>query len=312
MFKKISVEGVPLTRDFVQSFAALPALPGEREVKPARLEYLLLQLRDGRFCGPDWAIGWCLDTQTEYRLDGQHTGGKDGLLNHLPADVPFPEGLLATVARYEFESIELDGAALFNLFNHPKSARTNEDVMGLYRASQITLTGFSRKFLVAVGNGVAEYEKGLKASGASDTWILSPRERGIYFSNPARTEYVQVAEWLAGFSAAKNAGFLNRPAIVAEMIKHWMTNASAANQFWSYVFSENHPEPDHHTRTLAQTYREWGRQKKYKPFQYRSKAATAWKHYLREMKGATASAQDLTTPQMSFDQAPPSQDSASA
>jgi hypothetical protein len=246
---------------------------------------LLNAIKDGKFGGPSWARGIDRSDNTEYRLDGQHSSK---LLISLPDDVPFPSGLLVTIDTWEFDSIAEDGAPLFNLFNHPKSARTNEDAIGIYRAQVVALSDISKRLLMRIGDGIAEYQKGLNSQSAV---VLAPRERGVYFEEEER--YVRFACWISPFKDTKNARFLERPAIVAEILHSWLANADRATEFWDYVLRESHADPDHETRTLAETFKSWAMQKKYKPSQYRAKAATAWRHYLREMRAHHDSGDEL-------------------
>jgi hypothetical protein len=65
------------------------------------------------------------------------------------------------------------------------------------------------------------------------------------------------AQWLATFQGRKNATFLRRPVIVREMLAHRRASpasAELADQFWTLVFTESHPEPDHPSRVLAEWY----------------------------------------------------------
>ena len=282
MFTKMNAEAVPLTRELAQTHATLAPLPGERELKPSRLNYLLTQIKDGRFVGADWAVGKERSSGEVYRLDGQHSSY---LLANLPVEIPLPSTLV-TITTYEFDHVEIDADGLFNLFNNPASVRSNEDIMGLYRASHAELSALSRRLLIKITNGIANYEKDRLDRGAKDARVWLPRKRGNYFTNP---RYIDIALWMATFQGTKNDDFLAKPPIVAEMIEHKLTNPAVADQFWLYVFTEGHPEPDDITRTLADTYRTWLQtQKKHKPEQYRQKAAIAWKHYVRELKAVAA------------------------
>lgn len=277
-FKKISVEGVPLTLQLAREFAALPPLPGERDVKPARLQFLEARLRDGRFDGPTWARGHCRADGKTYRLDGQHSSK---LLASLPEGLPFPEGLLVTINTYEFDSIEMDGAPLFNLFNHPRSNRTNEDAVGIYRAAAAAeLREIPKPLLSDLAAGVGEYNKGLPPETA---WLLQARDRPSYFVH--RKEYEQFALWATRFTEVKNAVFLRRAPIVAEMLSNWLHDGDRATEFWDYVLRENHPEPDHETRQVAETFREWiTAVKKRRNADYRKKASRTWNNFLKEAR----------------------------
>jgi len=260
-----------------KEFAELKPLPGERDERPGRLDYLLRHVQQGTFGGPCWARGIDKSTGVLYRLDGQHSSK---LLAALGADL-FPKDLLVTVDDWEFDSVDQDAAAVFNLFNHPKSVRSNEDVIGLYRAQSVDLADIPKKLLVHFGNGIFEHQKTVLAPEKGV--LLTPRERGLYFVH-GKYPFGPFACWAAGFAETKNHDFLARPAIVAEMVSSWKVDPDKATEFWTMVLCENHPEVDHETRTLAETFRQWSMQKKYKTTQYRTKASTAWKHFLREQR----------------------------
>jgi hypothetical protein len=267
--------GIPLTRELAISHASLPAMPGEREVKTARLKFLKDLLDRGLFVGVDWHQGLCAADGIMYRLEGQHSSH---MLSELdPA--AFPGDQLARITTWNFDTVEHDSATLFNLFNNPRSARTNEDVMGVYRASVPELAQLSRKFLINVANGVHEREDQKWDDG--DEQALpphGPRERGLYFFHP---EPVQAALWLSRFQSLKNQGFLGHPTLVSEMLRQWEQNAVAATTFWEFVYRENHPEVDHETRELAETYRDWTARRKQRAPQFRARAAKAWKTFLK-------------------------------
>jgi hypothetical protein len=275
-FTKVKVEGVPLSVELANEFAALSPLPGERDERDQRREYLERHLRNGTSGGPCWARGRCLSDGSVYRLDGQHSSK---LLSNLPPDIAFPTGLLVTIDDWEFDTLEQDGPAVFNLFNHPKSARTNEDAVGIYRARAKVLNDISKPFLVKVGDGIAEYERGRDGG-----MVLVPRERGSYFL--LSDQYRDFTLWIGRFRTTKNAAFMKRPALVAEMLADWLYSSEHATEFWQYVLTESHPEADHETRALAEQFRQWSMQKKYKGADYRKRAASVWKHYLREVRVA--------------------------
>jgi len=278
MYRKLAVDSMPLTPELAAEFAALPPLPGERDVRVARRMYLLVQLQRGKFSGPDWADGHCVATGLTYRLDGQHSSG---MLTTLPEGTHFPTGLLATITHYEFDSMG-DAADVFNLFNNPRSVRNNADMMGTYAAQVPELEAYSRDFLVDVANGFYEYEQKRHAAKAKDAVLLPSRERGIYFMVPNRPDFLEYTHWLANFRDRKNSSFLHRSIIVADMLTHRAADAAIAEAFWGLVFSENHPDPDDETRMLAEWFREQlavSAKPKLDMKAFRRKTAMAWKRF---------------------------------
>jgi hypothetical protein len=253
MFRKVKADSMPLTPELASQFAGMVALPGERCLRPSRSMYLAAQLMIGKFSGPDWATGYCKADGVTYRLDGQHSSD---LLVNLPHGHTFPADLIATITRYEFDSMD-DAPDVFDLFNNPRSVRNNADMMGVYKAHVPALAGYSREFLINVANGLHESEYQRRQKGAKDAVLLGARERGVYFAGVAgRPDFLEITHWLANFRELKNAAFLTRPVIVAEMIGHRATAPDLATTFWDLTCTEKHPDPEHETRVLAETFRE--------------------------------------------------------
>jgi hypothetical protein len=278
MYRKVTVESVPLTPELAAQFARMVPLPGERCLRPTRRAYLAAQLLRRKFSGPDWADGTCKTDGITYRLDGQHSSD---LLANLPTGAEFPADLLATITHYEFDSME-DAADVFNLFNNPRSVRNNADMMGVYAARVPGLETFSREFLVDVSNGLYEFEAQRKRRGAKDAVLLGPRDRGLYFLYPNRPEFVTMLEWLAAFRELKNAMFLHRPVIVSEMLAHRMAAPTVADVFWPLVYTETHADPDHETRVLAEAFRELlavASRPKLDQSVFRRKTQRAWRQF---------------------------------
>src|SRR5438128_1595842 len=126
------VERPQLTVEYATEFSVMTPLPGERECKRSRVEFLTNLMRQQRFMSPIWAAGDEHATGRRYRLDGQHSSYA---LSHLPSGVPFPEGLSVILLIFEFDSVAQDGMDLFEYFNNPRSTRNNVDLMGLWRAN---------------------------------------------------------------------------------------------------------------------------------------------------------------------------------
>jgi len=277
----IRVEGVPLTRELAQQHIELLPMPGEREAKPQRIKFLREHLLNGTFMSPQWAVGRDRETGIHYRLDGQHSSK---FLSEL-AEGEFPQDLTVQMTTWEFDSFADDAADLFNLFNNPRSARSNEDVMGVYRAQVPALAHLPRAFLVHVANGIHLHENLRYDDGAEDVLPLhGPRERGEYFRESQAS--VEIALWLSQFLTTKNQSFMGRAEIVAEQIREWRAAPDLATEFWSYVFREDHPQADHETRVLAETFREWAITRRTRAPQYRAKAVKAWKEYQKQGKKA--------------------------
>jgi hypothetical protein len=291
-FKLLDVQGMPCTKGAAAAHFALTGLPGEREVKRQRVKFLQGLLDHNAFAAPSWARGRCLEDGLMYRLDGQHSSA---MLSELDErDIPL--GLMIQMATWEFDTVSRDAVDLFNMFNNPRSARTNEDVMGVFRAGVPALSHLSRKFLVNVANGIHVRETEKWEDGDEDALgPYPPRDHGLYYG---AEQSVAVALWLSRFQGTKNQSFLTQPAILAEMIHEWAVNEALATTFWTVVFTEfGEHDPSHPARVLAEFYRDATRKKYQRPPQWKAKAAKAWKTFLHtEVASAEAELASLTEP----------------
>jgi len=263
-----------LTPALVAAFAAYPGLPGERELKSAHLAFLRQRLEGGTFLGVDWAVGVQRETGTRYRADGQHS-------SRLLADVPpeeFPSDLRATITTYEFDSLDEDGYVLFNLFNHPKSVRTNTDLMGVYRAHHEDLGDLPNGFLRNVAAGIDFYRREQRDP---DLFTLAPRDQGVYWQE---AEHRAFARWLWTFHEARHFWMVKKAGLVAEILSDVSTadQADLAREFWAHVLAESHPDEDHESRELARELLKMKQgQKKISQKDLRKLANKVWRRYCR-------------------------------
>jgi hypothetical protein len=79
--------------------------------------------------------------------------------------------------------------------------------------------------------------------------------------------------------------------IVADMISQWATTPDDATAFWSLVFTESHPNPNHVTRLLAAWFREQlaaSKQPRLDLESFRRKTRKLWRVYQSEKDRAAA------------------------
>lgn len=250
MYFKKSTRIEPLTPELAKEIAAMPGLPGERELRPARLKFLRSHIKDRSFVGPNWAIAVGDKTGETFRINGQHSSN---LLASLEPE-EFPDGLNVTIDVYEFTDFDTDAAGLFNLFDHPRSARTDTDFMGIFRARHEEFVGMDNAFLVKIASGIdANIRMRVeKAEGGAKTQLygelLPHREHGNYFENK---QYRQFAVWLYQWRNTTHFAFVGRNGVTSEILEDWRASVEFATEFWSYVFRENHPDPEHESRELV-------------------------------------------------------------
>lgn len=275
-YKKISSEFVPLTPELAKRFATMTPVPGERRIKSARLKNHENRLQQGHFGSPTWArLIVTNNDRNEWRLDGQHTSNV--LANCVP-DL-FPRDEHVTIHTYEVTSLETDMADLFELFDSPVAARSNEDKMNMYASQFPDLAGFHPGFLVKVANGVDYFFRDMKNTTLPFSKLFVSREHGMYFDHEINRKF---ALWLHQWHESLNAWMIGKPGLAAEMFSDWKLNPSLAESFWNFVLNESHPDPDNETRELARQLKDWNSKK---PIigqdRFRLRAQKEWNRYRR-------------------------------
>jgi len=276
--KKVGSQLEVLTKELAQQFSSMEPLPGERDPKPGRILFFQKHLKEGTFIDPTWSKGICKADGKEYRLDGQHSSW---MLANLDLAEPFPE-LMVTIQIYEFDSIAGDSATLFDIFDNPASVRTDIDIMGIFKAPYMELKDIPKKFLDQVAKGIRFQQRELTANGE----VFQRRSKGVYFKHEV---YRNFAVWLYQFHASKHDWMISKDGIVAEIVNDYQYNPQLAYDFWSQVFFESNPDPDHITRDLSTTLKDWTRATKKKTaLQFQKMTKKSWDTYrkLVEMKAA--------------------------
>jgi hypothetical protein len=269
MFSKTNVRLKTCTQEVAVAFSKMPALKGERPLRPSRLAFLRGHLANGTFVSPTWAVVVDKATGIHYRANGQHSSTVLAGLS----ETEYPADLLVTVEEYTSDDLVKDAFPIFDLFDHPSSSRSNIDVMNLHRVYYEDLNDVDAKLVLTLAGGIALYEKGL------DTGIFLPaRDRGAYL---AQDDYRQFILWAAPFAKAVHGWMLHKPGIVAEMLSQRRLDAATAETFWQLVFTESHPDADHETRELSRTLKEWAAKPRVTQDRFRKETAKQWRRYRR-------------------------------
>jgi len=284
MFAKTNVTLETCTPESAHAFATMAPLLGERTLKVNRLNFLRGHIQEGRFVSPTWAVVIDSRTGKKCRANGQHSSTVLAELTPEAFAAAFPNGLLVTIEEYTSDNLDEDGFVLFDLFDHPKSARSNADTMGLHRAHHPDLVNVDLNLLVNLGNGFAYFN-----ATREDGTELAPRSRGIYYAEPI---YRDFALWAAPYHDSRHAWMFKKPGLVAEMFYEiTMVDEVMAKDFWQLVLTESHPDADHETRELSHTLRELAQKQKTVPqTRFRKEAAK----YFRRFRLGLAKANTVT------------------
>jgi hypothetical protein len=281
MYYKKSTRIEPLTQDLAKQVAAMPGLPGERQIRGARLKFLHNHLRNGSFVGPNWAVAIHETSGETFRINGQHSSN---MLANLGQE-DFPEGLNVTIDTYGFTDMREDAPGLFNLFDHPRSARSDTDFMGISRAFYPEFANMDNAFLVKVASGIdANIRLRMEKADSSTKTIIYEelfphRDHGYYF---LKEEYRQFAVWLYQWRETTHFPFIGRNGVTSEILDDWRAEADFSTEFWGYVFRENHPDPEHESRELVRDLQLLSmKSKKVSADEWQKKARKYWQRYFR-------------------------------
>jgi hypothetical protein len=151
-FKLVDSQTVDLTPDLAITFSTMPASVSERDLKPKRLDYLKDRLLSGHAISFNWARAKVVDTGEVFRVNGHHSSNMLAGLNGA-----FPAGLKVHIDDYEVEHKEAL-ALLFRQFDSRVSARTIDDISGVYQGLQAGLAGVTKNVARKAIEGIAWYK----------------------------------------------------------------------------------------------------------------------------------------------------------
>src|SRR5215472_15337063 len=246
--RKVDVKKVLFTPEWMEKeFHPLPGLFGERDLKKIRIAFLRMLIAENRYQGPSLAIVIDKSTGKTYRGNGQHT---DYVMSHLegakfPVDPVTGEPLLATLDVWEIETMD-EAHDLFDIFDNPMCSRNNADYMTMVKSAYPELRQLPSSFLIHATNAIdAYFAKQPKGSH------IKPRYRGddLLCDDTNRAFVV----WLSRFLDSENANFIGRTLAMAVAFEGWLSQdlKEKATLYWTYVFENNHPDPDDESHLLA-------------------------------------------------------------
>lgn len=269
-----------LTREVAKTFMEMRRMPGERKKKPVRLKYFQSLLKDGLFGSPVWSKALVGNDPDPFRADGQHTST---VLSSCPDEL-FPKDQHVTIFTFHLDLMTERGQ-LFERFDHPKAARSNDDKLQMYAASYDDLLNLDLPILGKALRGVNYHNATLKS--VNELILPASRDVGTLLADPTNRNFCL---WLAQWQKAKHNDFLGKIGITAEIYSDWLSQADLATKFWGEVLTESNPDANDYTRDLATTLNDWCLKKPLKPpEELRKKAKSIWERW-RRMKAPTLDA----------------------
>jgi hypothetical protein len=279
MIRKVKVELLVLTLLLAIEFAQMSAVPGERDEKPGRIEWLRGHLARGTFLGVDWHLVLDQSTGKTYRCEGQHSSK---LLAALPPE-EFPEDLMATVTHWEVSSLSDQGHTLFDYFNNPASVRNLADIVGSDTAQfdwagpdgveiekkfrETTAKGIEAYYQMRFENEFKQWKRLLeKAEDKADIAELrrgkptkqklpEKRDIGTLFCDEQYRRFCLFLSRLRTVTVnqkpVKHKFVLTESGTVSVIFGDWLRDEDFAHSFWAEVITEANPDPEDISRECA-------------------------------------------------------------
>lgn len=223
-FTEISSKLVKCTHKLAKEFDQMELYPLDRGYKKARLEYHRQACANGSFRGPEWASVHVKDIDKVFRMNGKHTSR---VLCEL-YDAGTPYACEVVLRRYECPSMA-DAAHLFATFDAKDSARSKQDILRGYAASDKNTAVLTPKQLTVVTSAIAfsKMEDSYRKSNTEtqSLWLL---------------ENSAFVDWFVSLlegREAKEVSHVMRMSVVAAMLKTWEARKRDSTEFWTDVIT---------------------------------------------------------------------------
>lgn len=234
--RKEKPKTVQATKLLVKEFAEMEKLPRERPLSERRLQIYRRLLSAGEFRPVTWASAHCKETDTIYRVNGQHTSTLLAELEKLP-------DFFVTVERYVCDTLE-DVAKLYATFDSGIGSRTNNDIIQSFASTIKELAGIKKKTFISVV-AAASYHK----------WGLTYHQHPPAERAELLFDHIEFAIWADGIlwptdSNQEEAKHMNRAGVVTAMMGSYQKSQSDSDKFWRLVQTGDAPKANDPSRVL--------------------------------------------------------------
>lgn len=227
---------VQATRGLVKEFIEMDPLPRERPLSERRLQIYRRLLSAGEFRPVTWASASCKETNTTYRVNGQHTSTLLGELEQLP-------DFFVTVERYSCDTLE-DVAKLYSTFDSGIGSRTNNDIVQSFASTIKEFSGLKKKTFLLVA-----------AAGSYHKWGFTYHQHPPAERAELLFDYIDFTVWVDGIlwpadANQEDASHMNRAGVVAAMLGSYQKSQSDSDKFWRLVQNGAAPKANDASRVL--------------------------------------------------------------
>jgi len=214
-----SSKTVPLTKEVLDQFRALPASPVERGLDKRHVTILKEKIEAGKGIPFTWATA-ILEGQ-EIRCNGQHSSEALSQFNG-----SLPEGLMIHRDIYDVET-EYALVNLFRQFDDRITGRTPLDVAGAYAKLEPDLAGLDMKVVKLAAEAIIFYDTaivgGAKVIGDDCYEVLHEKATHDFIA------------WLDGSIFSSKTKELAYKPVIAAMWATWQANSGETKVFWDHV-----------------------------------------------------------------------------
>ena len=249
----IDTKLVGVTPAIAKEWAAMKKTKGERDLRPARVEWLRRLVDRGEFTTCTWARVLFQDTYE--RLDGWHSSA---MLAQLPP-VQFPPKQKALIETWSAETLE-EVALLFLRFNNPLSTRTQAEAYKAMAGAIPRLAHIPKNLLSYIMAGIVNTLEGKHRPRFADQKLALMHE------------YPDFIRWAEAFVVAPH---MRRAATVGAMLLTFRRDKADAADFWGQIREgENAGQPA--TKTRDYLLKLGGSREKVSPRELRGRCIHGW------------------------------------
>ena len=208
------------THALARKFKDMERYPRDRDLSPARLEFIKSAIRSGEFRGSEWVSCAVKAVDKVYRLNGRHTSTAICDLMETGETVE----ALMLVREYAADTME-DAAKLYATFDPRQSARNKSNIVQGFAAACPAIAEFHGSHLSLCCAALA-YEK----------WEEQYSSHSVQEQSLRMLEHAEFVVWtndLMGQYPTTKMGHLRRVAVVAAMARTWFKSKTAATEFWT-------------------------------------------------------------------------------